>query len=488
VTAAGRAFQAAPVRVQASDGRVRELRPTPLASGAEKTAFLTVDGREVVAFYFGLLRDHRERCERLERIISSYDPTRGHHATYWRDAFCWPTAMVDGVRAVAAEFARAHSLAQPTLGVVMPVYRDAFFMRDRFGNRVEKEVRWFTGSKAGALIPDIEKGSLLTRLQVCVRLARAVRRLHFAGLAHSDLSNRNVLVDLRGGDACVIDIDALVVPGIAPPTVLGTPGYMAPEVVAGNALPSIETDRHALAVLFYELLLQRHPLRGRLVHSTRSAEADEQLSMGVRALFVEHSTDRRNPSDSSLSVGLDALGPHLVPLMRRAFESALHVPSARPDAVEWEDALYKTLERIIPTPSGRGWIITPDRGPLVDQWSGERVHRATPLLRAGRGTGDSWRDDGLVTALFHHRTLHHWHLDAGVRPTEQVSREAVGYTAFHENAWWLVNLTSRAWHTSRGETIGRNAPVQLRDGDELSVANSASGAEGRTWRVTMRGA
>ena len=480
------AARTAAITVQTTDGRTLQLRGTPLASGAEKIAFLTQDGREVVAFYFGTLRDRAERVERLQRIVSSYDPTRGAGADYWRSAFCWPTGIVDGARAVPAEFARAHSLSQPPLGVVMPVYRDAFFMHDRFGNRVEKEVRWFTGRKAGALVQDVEKGSLLTRLQVCMRLARAVRRLHFAGLAHSDLSNRNVLVDLRGGEACVIDIDALVVPGLAPPTVLGTPGYMAPEVVAGRALPSIETDRHALSVLFYELLLQRHPLRGKLVHSTRSAEEDEQLSMGTKALFIEHRSDRRNLPDPPVTVSVDALGPHLAPLMRRAFEDALHAPSRRPDAVEWEEALYRTLERIRPTPSSRGWIIAGDAGPLVDPWSGEQVHRAVPMLRAGRGSGEGWRDDGITTAIFHHRTLHQWHLDADVRPREEVSRSAMAYASFHDGVWWLVNLTDRVWLTGDGRSIGRNAPVQMTDALELQVSPRADGGAGRAWRVTMR--
>lgn len=480
------AVRVAGVSVQTTDGRSLVLRPSPLASGAEKVAFLTVDGRDVVAFYFGALRDRTERLQRLTRIVSSYDPTRGAGGAYWQKAFCWPTGIVDGARAVPMDFARANSLAQPALGVVMPVYRSAFFMQDRFGNRVEKEVRWFTGRKAGALVLDAEKGSLLTRLQVCMRLARAVRRLHFAGLAHSDLSNRNVLVDLRGGDACVIDIDALVVPGLAPPTVLGTPGYMAPEVVSGAALPSIATDRHALAVLFYELLLQRHPLRGRLVNSTRSAEEDEQLSMGVKALFVEHPTDRRNSPDAPIEVSVDALGPHLAPLMRRAFEQALHAPAHRPDAVEWEEAFYRSLERLMPTPSGRSWLLVPETGVLRDPWGGEVVHRAVPMLRSGRGAGDAWRDDGICTALFHHRTLHQWHLDAELRPHESVPRDAVAYASFHEGAWWLVNVTDRVWTVSDGAVIGRNTPLRLHDGLEVVVSPRSDAAPGRTWRIMLR--
>jgi serine/threonine protein kinase len=63
-----------------------------------------------------------------------------------------------------------------------------------------------------------------------------LRRLHAAGLAHSDLSYKNVLVDPAGGNACIIDIDGLVVPGKFPPDVVGTPDFIAPEVIASQHL------------------------------------------------------------------------------------------------------------------------------------------------------------------------------------------------------------------------------------------------------------
>lgn len=84
------------------------------------------------------------------------------------------------------------------------------------------------------------------------------------------LSYKNVLVDPTKGNACVIDVDGLVVPGKYPPDVVGTPDFIAPEVVmtshltgmAKTKLPNISTDRHALSVLLYMYLLYRHPLRG----------------------------------------------------------------------------------------------------------------------------------------------------------------------------------------------------------------------------------
>ncbi len=94
--------------------------------------------------------------------------------------------------------------------------------------------------------------------------------MHAAGLCHSDLSYKNVLIDPELGHACIIDVDGLVVPGKYPPDVVGTPDFIAPEVVKTShlskddprrVLPSIATDRHALSVLIYMYLLFRHPLR-----------------------------------------------------------------------------------------------------------------------------------------------------------------------------------------------------------------------------------
>ena len=45
---------------------------------------------------------------------------------------------------------------------------------------------------------------------MCLKIARAMRRLHAAGLAPSDLSSNNVLVDPLSGNACIIDCDGLV--------------------------------------------------------------------------------------------------------------------------------------------------------------------------------------------------------------------------------------------------------------------------------------
>ena len=111
--------------------------------------------------------------------------------------------------------------------------------------------------------------------------------MHAMGLAHSDLSYNNVLVDPIEKSAVIIDLDGLVVPGLYPAGVIGTAEFIAPEVLAtkhlnkndaNRKLPNRLTDLHALPVLIYMFLLHRHPLKGGKVHNLET-EIDDLLSM-----------------------------------------------------------------------------------------------------------------------------------------------------------------------------------------------------------------
>lgn len=456
-----------------TDGRTLQFEDQPLNFGAEKMVFFSRDRRQVIGFFHGQLRDRLERVDRLNKILTKYNPTTDRHGGYWSPYFCWPTGIIDGDPRIPQEFLRAHGLVSPVLGVTAPVYRPAFFFHDRFGNRQEKEVKWFTGRKASAFVPEQERGNFLTRVQICTRLARAVRRMHFAGLAHADLSNKNVLIDPRTGDLCVIDIDSLVVPGVAPPTVLGTPGYIAPEVLGRGAQPSIDTDKHALAVLIYQILLNRHPLQGRKVHSTRSAEEDERLSMGAKALFVEHPTDRSNPPVHPIRVPMARLGPYLEPLFLRTFVQGLHAPARRADAAEWEMALYRTLHLLHPTPSGRDWFVLGPGMPHQDPVSGERLHRPVPVAQFLRDLDGRLADEHQALTIFHNLLLHDWHTRPGVIPGEHADRTPRGYFALHQGRWWLVNLHAEDLEVVGGGGVARNAAVELRPGLELRLPGEA---------------
>jgi len=468
------------LKITLTTGETVEFETEPFASGGEKIVFFSRDRRFVVGFLYGHQANPGERRSRLERILGPYNPTiGGAHAEIWKKHFCWPVGIISDDTSLPPQFVQRHNLARPVLGVVAPAYRRNFFFQDRTGNQREKKGRWFTSPKVRKLVPEEEQGNLLTYLQCCSVMASAVRRLHFAGLAHSDLSHNNVLIDPKSGDACIIDCDSLVVPGLAPPTVMGTPGYIAPEVVTGKKQPSIETDLHALAILIYETLLHRHPLRGPKVHSTRSSEEDEFLSLGEKALYVEHPSDTSNHLRPAPKLPAYHLGPHIENLFLNTFVTGLHAPQQRASASEWERALHKTLDMLHPTQDGRGWLIVGKGLPLECPLSNRQC---TPpdltceLFRCQRGEEFVNEDHSLV--LWHGKYLYRWHTLANTPPFG-TDKKPQAYFAKQGDDWYLVNLSdANMWLPDTSEWLSSGAGVQVKPDMKVLFSSEENGRLG----------
>ena len=140
----------------------------------------------------------------------------------------------------------------------------------------------------------VEGGSLRDRLARSPRLppseavrigesiARGLAHAHAAGIAHRDLKPENVLLT-ADGQVKVADFGlAKVVTGSqtfqsASGLVLGTPGYLAPEVMDGRPATAA-ADLYALGVILFEMLAGRGPfeaedLAGLLVAQSRGTVA-----------------------------------------------------------------------------------------------------------------------------------------------------------------------------------------------------------------------
>jgi serine/threonine protein kinase len=218
------------------------------------------------------------------------------------------------------------------------------------------ELKWFLGRKQRQVIVKLygrkKLGQWADYLTLAIKMAQVVRRLHFRGLCHSDLSFRNFLVDPQTEQLILIDCDGLVVPGFLPANVLGTPQCMAPELAAQllpnspQAIPSTQTDLHALATLIYWMLMWRHPLIGPKVHDP-DPFVDEALALGKNALFIEHSVDTSNRPDNIAIDYTKLLTPAVQHLVERAFVDGLHQPAKRPSAAEWERALHRMRDALV---------------------------------------------------------------------------------------------------------------------------------------------
>lgn len=483
------------IKLVTQDGQPVEYDDEIIGQGGMKDVYFSSDRSYVVAFFRDPL-DHQGR-ERLKSIVGTYRKGifEKEGGEYWKELFCWPTGIVEH---------------DGRIGVIAPIYRPHFFFShgsvndDFLGIKgKEKEGKWFTSaSNRSKFLAPQEKGSWLTHLQVALLISRAVRRLHGAGLAHSDLSYKNVLVDPASGKACIIDIDGLVVPNKFPPDVVGTPDFIAPEVIAtqhldkadpARKLPSSLTDRHALGVLIYMYLFYRHPLRGGKVHDM-DAVRDEELSMGTKALFVEHPNDANNRvntdqlSDAQLPWGNTAqmpytiAGPLLADLFRRVFVDGLHEPQSRPTPSEWEHALVRTIDLIQPCSKSceMGWYVFDNSTKPKCPYCGSPYNGKLPVINlySSRHSG-SYQPDNHRLMVWDGQSLFPWHVNRKVFPNEHLAldqRKRVGYFQLHQGDWFLVNEGMPQMHdvaNTKDVPIGGN--VELKNGSQFLLSRDDGG-------------
>lgn len=480
-------------RAQLSDGRVIEYvhKDKPPAGGMKKVYF-TPDKKYALCFYKdpNAGRDSN-RIARIQSIIGKYNPTvlrsKGgaapdqKSADYYSQLFCWPVAIIE----------------KPSLGILTPTYRKNFFFKSGKLKGKDKNGKWFSNQKLRKFLPPKELGDWYGYFSLCMRMARALAKLHVTGLAHSDLSNNNVLVDPLTGQCSVIDIDSLVVPGRFPPDVLGTPGYIAPEVIKtrslppgdkNRVLPSNWTDLFALGVLVYEYLLKRHPLRGPKIHDTTSAENDERLAMGEKALFIEDPKDRSNRPgpdkktlgfQKELSVTIDQLGPFLARCFTKTFVEGLHHPKKRAVATRWLDAFVKTEDLLLKCGNSackEKWFVFRGGGSCDCPWCGWRPSVPVPYLEFFYSPmPGQFRSENRGMVGYDGREVREWHVFSSERLDETADHKALARFTFHKNQWLLQNLALDSMLSPSGNPVAYNQYIALKDGDEILLSRSTKG-------------
>ncbi|MBQ9372612.1 MAG: serine/threonine protein kinase [Thermoguttaceae bacterium] len=474
------------VTTQAKDGSTVEFVYKDPKQGGVKDVYFSPDKSYVVAFFRKKLDVPSQ--ERIDKLVGKYREMIFNQVggDYWRKIFCWPEKIVnhDG-----------------KTGIVVPSYRKQFFFGAGPLEDAEKEGKWFASAKNfNCFVPPEERGSLASFLRICLNLSRGVRRLHAAGLAHSDLSYKNCLVDPKSGDACIIDLDGLVVPGLFPPDVLGTPDFIAPEVVASTrnaaqkVLPSRSTDQHALAVLNYLYLLHRHPLRGPKVWS-KDNDQQEFLEMGEKAIFIENPNDKSNrprPGDEEKrlqpwcevdKIPFTTTGPYLTSLFTRAFVDGLHKPELRPSADDWEDALLKTTDLLLPCENKscvKKFFIYNNKEKPVCPYCGTSYKLLVPVFDFYSSyDGKKFRPEGRRLVVWSGQSLYEWHRDRMVTANEKLEeskKKRLGYFQYYNGKWMLVNeRMDDLTNLTTKQPVPRGQYVELTNGLQLQLSKSPTG-------------
>lgn len=471
--------------------------------GGMKDVYFSPDKSYVVAFYRTKL-DYNAK-ERVQLITTKYkdDLFNRDGGEFWRNLYCWPYDIVekDGLT-----------------GIIVPAYDKRFFFKQGYANSdilkgKEKNGKWFASAKFRAInsktkLDHSELGNWLSYFQVCVNISRGVKRLHSAGLAHSDLSYNNVLIDpTSGSGANIIDIDGLVVPGKFAPDVIGTADFIAPEVLAtkhlnktdpNRKLPNRHTDLHALAVLIYMYLLYRHPLRGGNYFGQIDEVDEENFLMGSKALFIEHPIDSKNrnfkreygdnlqkfhPWTDLAKTPYTITGPYLKELFDQAFIKGLHNPIERPTADAWEQALIKTNDLKLECSNKKceqKWFVYNNTKDTKCPFCSTKYNNTIPVLDLFyQFKPNVWKPENQRIVVYNNATLHQWHSNRNIIRNEKLSEKSKlsdGYFAFHNNEWVFVNQRLASLKdVTEDKQIPIGSMIEITDGKKILFSKEDGG-------------
>lgn len=175
-------------------------------------------------------------------------------------------------------------------------------------------------------------------VRILLPLADALQTIHDLGRVHRDVKPANILFDPQGNpklaDFGVVKLlesdegNTLTAAGAA----VGTPAYMAPELISGDATPA--ADQYALGVVCYELVTGKKPFKGRTPMETMymqkavpmpdPLEINPELPMWVRDFLAKALAKDAGNRFRDMRAFADALQDGL---MKASDEDRTHVPA-----------------------------------------------------------------------------------------------------------------------------------------------------------------
>nr|WP_278259792.1 FHA domain-containing protein [Nocardioides convexus] len=259
--------------------------------------------------------------------------------------------------------------------------------------------------------------------------------MHARGLCYRDISFGNVFFDPGNGNVLICDNDNV---GIDNGTgrVLGTPYFMAPEVVRDTTyrtLPNTDTDRHSLAVLLFYALFLGHPLEGA---RTDSGMRDAQWLMthfGTDPLFCMHPTRSDNRPAQIVQQYWKIYPQFVRDLFVQAFVEGLDQPGARVTEGQWIKALDRLRDGMLACPACGTTNFWAPGAESVTCWQDGTEFRPPYLLDLGRRT----------IAVGPQSTIRSDHLTSGIDQPTVLARVRQHPEA--KDRWGLHNASDFSW-------------------------------------------
>jgi len=141
-------------------------------------------------------------------------------------------------------------------------------------------MEFLVGEDLRHAIRDGHTGDLANKLRIARDVARALEYVHSQHIVHRDIKPDNVHID-AAGKVKLMDFGIARAEGLSITRAgfaLGTPYYMAPELVRGET-PTDAVDIYAYGILLFELLTGQKPIEGETVERLFYQILNEPLSI-----------------------------------------------------------------------------------------------------------------------------------------------------------------------------------------------------------------
>jgi DNA-binding helix-hairpin-helix protein with protein kinase domain len=289
-------------------------------------------------------------------------------------------------------------------------------------------------------------------IKSALNIVNGFRSLHRKGLSYQDLNDGNFFINVNTGDVLICDNDNVTPDGKKNAgNIGGKPGYMAPEIVCGNAYPDSLTDCHSLAVILFKLFCRHDPLMGEeYVKSVCITEQRELELYGKKPVFI---FDPDNASNRPVK-GIHPNPIKLWPLFPEFFQAAfiksfaegMKNPNARLPENEWQKALVQLRDELLACLACKNDL-------FVNQFK-----KDSPIkCRCGHSYSYPLRLDlGKYKApLFPGKKLYSCHTVDGSDDYDTVTGEVI-MNKNNPSLWGIKNLSPDSWLMTPAEGEGKN--------------------------------
>lgn len=279
---------------------------------------VTYDGKSKALKWYkpGALKDPNAFYENLEKNVKKGSPDK---------AFLWPEAVTEKT--------------EGSFGYIMDLRPEGY----------HELTNVFVSSGGGGFT------SFKAVVEAGIRIVSAFRNIYKIGYSYQDMNSGNFFINPQTGDVLICDNDN-VAPNGTYTGIVGTPQYMAPEIVMGKSTPNTHTDEFSLAVVLFMLLCASHPLEGEhWVVPCLTPEIEKKL-YGSDALFIFDPNDKANRPVKGVHNNVlkrwDFLPQYLKDVFIEAFsQEAIANPNKRVKYLNWLKALVRFQSDIVRCPS-----------------------------------------------------------------------------------------------------------------------------------------